>query len=245
MDAIKEGRAWLKDTLRDAVDSSATEQAKGVPMPPLEKEPVGLSLIQLPEVDFHTKEGPSFGEVLTQRAFRRRFAQKPLTLYELAFLLKASAGAHQDRGTRRRFAPSAGNRHSEETLVAVLRVEGLSQGIYRYLAGTHYLDFQRSVPNLPEEVAAAARHQLFAATAGAVFFWTVVPHRTEWRYSGASAKVIALDLGHVCQNLYLACEYLGLGTCATAAYDQKRSDDLLGVDGEEEFTVYLAPVGTL
>ncbi len=67
--------------------------------------------------------------------------------------------------------------------------------------------------------------------------------RMEWRYDLAAHKVIAIDAGHVCQNLYLACTSLGLGTCAIAAYHQEACDELLGVDGEEEFTIYLAPVG--
>ena len=54
---------------------------------------------------------------------------------------------------------------------------------------------------------------------------------------------MALDAGHVCQNLYLACEAIGAGTCAVGAYDQARADALLGLDGEEEFVIYLAPVG--
>jgi nitroreductase len=36
---------------------------------------------------------------------------------------------------------------------------------------------------------------------------------------------------------------MGMGTCAIAAYDQDDCDELLAVDGEEEFTVYIAPVG--
>ena len=67
----------------------------------------------------------------------------------------------------------------------------------------------------------------------------------EWRYDLAAHKVIAIDAGHVCQNLYLACTSLGLGTCAIAAYHQEACDELLGVDGEVEFTIYLAPVGRL
>lgn len=59
----------------------------------------------------------------------------------------------------------------------------------------------------------------------------------------AAHKVIALDAGHVCQNLYLACEAIDAGTCAIAAYDQEELDELLGLDGEEEFSIYLAPVG--
>jgi SagB-type dehydrogenase family enzyme len=52
-----------------------------------------------------------------------------------------------------------------------------------------------------------------------------------------------LDAGHVCQNLYLACEAIGAGTCAIGAYDQQAADRLLGLDGQDEFVVYLAPVG--
>ena len=59
----------------------------------------------------------------------------------------------------------------------------------------------------------------------------------------AAHKVIAIDAGHVCQNLYLACEAIQAGTCAVAAYNQKLTDNLLRVDGEDEFAIYMAPVG--
>jgi len=37
---------------------------------------------------------------------------------------------------------------------------------------------------------------------------------------------MVLDAGHMCQNLYLACEAIGCGTCAIAAYDQKEIDEM-------------------
>ena len=52
-----------------------------------------------------------------------------------------------------------------------------------------------------------------------------------------------LDAGHVCQNLYLACEAIDAGTCAISAYDQEKVDKIIQVDGEDEYTIYLAPVG--
>jgi len=54
-----------------------------------------------------------------------------------------------------------------------------------------------------------------------------------------------MDVGHLCQNLYLACAAIGSGTCAIAAYHQEQMDVLLKVDGEDEFTIYLAPVGRI
>ena len=92
-------------------------------------------------------------------------------------------------------------------------------------------------------LAEAALDQKFVADAAAVFIWTALPRRMEWRYGLAAHKVILLDAGHVGQNLYLACEAIQAGTCTLAAYDQDRMDALLGVNGEDEFTIYLAPVG--
>ena len=92
-------------------------------------------------------------------------------------------------------------------------------------------------------VSAAALDQAFVGRAPATFFWACLPYRTEWRYAEASHKVIALDAGHICQNLYLAAGAIGCGTCAVAAYDQPRADALLGLDGTDEFVIYLAPVG--
>ena len=56
-------------------------------------------------------------------------------------------------------------------------------------------------------------------------------------------EVMAIDAGHVCQNLYLACEAIGAGACAIAAYNQELMDKLIKVDGEDEFVIYLASVG--
>lgn len=52
-----------------------------------------------------------------------------------------------------------------------------------------------------------------------------------------------LDIGHVCQNLYLACEGIRCGVCAIAGYVQKAFDELLRTDGENEYVVYIAGVG--
>ena len=78
-----------------------------------------------------------------------------------------------------------------------------------------------------------------------VFIWSCVPYRGEWRYTTKAHKVMLLDAGHVCQNLYLASESIGCGTCGIGAYDQSSVDDFLGLDGSDEFVVYLAPVGRI
>ena len=107
----------------------------------------------------------------------------------------------------------------------------------------HALFFLCCQPGLEGKASQAALDQPFAGKSAVTFFWTALPERTEWRYSEASVKVIALDAGHVCQNLYLACEVIGCGACAIAAYSQEDADALVGVDGQDEFVLYMASVG--
>jgi SagB-type dehydrogenase family enzyme len=127
--------------------------------------------------------------------------------------------------------------------LSVHNVSGLARGLYRYLPLSHELVLIKEDEAIGDKTAMAVMGQNFVATAAVTFIWSTVVYRMEWRYSLSAHKVIALDAGHVCQNLYLACEAIGAGTCAIAAYDQAAIDKLVGVDGDDEFVVYLAPVG--
>ena len=163
----------------------------------------------------------------------------------MSFLLWATQGFRQQvaPGAVLRTVPSAGNRHALETYLAVLRVAGLQPGIYRYLPLENQLLHVVDDEQMPEKLTDATLGQAFVGRAAVVFIWTTIPNRTEWRYGLAAHKLIALDAGHVCQNLYLACEAIGAGTCAIAAYHQQLMDRLVQVDGQDEFVIYLAPVG--
>jgi len=94
-----------------------------------------------------------------------------------------------------------------------------------------------------EAVTEACAGQSFVSKAAALFVWVTIPYRGEWRCSIIAHKDIAIEVGHICQNLYLACEAVKTGTCAITDYHQKKINALIEVDGENEFTVYVAPVG--
>ncbi len=245
MPTIEEGRNWLKALPWD--QEIETDQGKGVPAPPVQlPPPERAELIDLLDPSGLHLRDMSLWEAIARRRSRRRFSPEPIALEALSVLLWATQGVHEvirDGIATRRTVPSAGARHPFETYLSIHRVEGLTPGLYRYLPLGHRLAFLREDPGLPERIAEAALGQRFVGEAAVIFVWAAVPYRTEWRYGIRSHKVIAIDAGHICQNLYLACEGLGLGTCAVAAYHQGAMDELLGVDGEEVFTVYLAPVG--
>ena len=243
---LKQLRGFLKDSIRKQVDFAQTDQSRGVPPPALEKPCAGdqkiIDLVGpeewpgIPPFDLKT--------AITNRRSRRAFLRQPLSLEELSFLLWATQGVvRRGKGNALRTVPSAGARHALETYICALSVESLERGVYRYLPVEHALALEFADEELALKLVPATFGQSFAGHASAVFVWAAIPYRMEWRYGNASHKVIALDAGHVCQNLYLACEAISSGTCAIAAYDQEEIDSLLRLDGEDEFVVYLAPVG--
>jgi len=225
---------------------SETDQKKGIPMPEAQKPvPSGALLVTLvPPEDFHVGDIPLI-QAIRNRKSHRKFINQPLTLEELSFLLWATQGLrspYQKGSVTRRNVPSGGSRHPFETYIFVNNVVGLQPGMYRYLPITHELMFMFNRVSLEAEVHQGSSNQYVEGCA-VTFIWSVLPYRTEWRYSFLSPKIIAQDSGHLCQNLYLACEAIGAGTVALGAYDQDKMDEVLGLDGEDEFTVYVAPVG--
>jgi SagB-type dehydrogenase family enzyme len=231
------------------MDFSRTDQHRGVPPPPLEMpapSPAKLIALSAPG-SWKNVRVVAVETAIRRRQSHREYSNAPLQMDELSFLLWATQGIRSriDAATALRTVPSAGARHALETHLCALNVAELERAVYRYLPVRHQLVLERTVPQLARELVAGAFGQQFVAEAAAVFVWAAVPYRMEWRYGAAAHKLIALDAGHVCQNLYLACEAIGAGCCAVAAYHQQMMDELLGLDGEDEFAIYMAAVGKL
>ncbi|MDX9958225.1 MAG: beta-eliminating lyase-related protein [Spirochaetia bacterium] len=251
--ALANGRKLMKSNWAE-MERFASDQSKGLPMPPFVNlqpgqpgqpgQPAQQVLIKLPDPKAAGLGSKSFASCTAERKSRRKYSQEPLSLDELSFLLWASQGVRGARADRfiLRTVPSGGSRHPLDTHIYVRRVTGLEPGLYRFMPVEHAV-----VLSAPASAAldAAFDSALFEQlwNCAALFVWTAVPYRTEWRYTTSAAKIILLDAGHACQALYGACEALGLGTCAIGAYDQAPLDKALGVDGQDEFAVYAAPVG--
>ncbi len=244
---IEECRKALRNDRWRELGEIVSDQQKGLPPPPLQKPcPEGAELYDLIPPKYIQIGTMPLRETIDRRRSHRKFNLETLTPEELSFLLWATQGVHEvrkDGVASIRTVPSAGARHTFETYLLINRVNGFGPGLYRYLPLDHKLCFLYSDPDLPERISEACCGQTFVGTSDVVFVWTTIPYRMEWRYSIASPKIIAIDACHVCQNLYLAAESIGAGTCAIGAYFQDQMDAILGVDGKDEFTIYLAPVG--
>lgn len=243
----KEYRKYLKNDAWKDMDGSPTDQQRHLSPPPLQKPyPENSQLIDLVQPESISLATLPTLEVIRTRSSHRKYKNTPLTLEELSYLLWATQGVHEvwrEGIAVRRTVPSAGARHPFETYLAVNRVESLETGLYRYLSMEHKLLELHKDPALPNKVASACNHQGFVSRSAVTFIWTALPYRTEWRYSLMTPKLVNLDAGHVCQNLYIAATSIHAGVCAIAAYDQDALNALLGVDGEDEFAIYVAPVG--
>lgn len=242
---LRSYRNFLKDSIRKTIDFSKTDQSRGVEAPHLEKPfPTDIKRVKLKTLNWEEEYPIKLTRAIKNRESRRKFTSKPLNLKELSFLLWSIQGVRYVAGGHAfRNVPSAGCRHALETYLAVFNVEDLDHGVYRYLPLTHELILEFKEKNLEDKIIKASFDQFFVGQSAVTFIWTTIPYRMEWRYGMDSHKVIAMDAGHVGQNLYLACEAIGAGTCTIGAYDQEYFDELLRLDGEEEFVIYSAPVG--
>ena len=242
-------REFLKDSLRLSIDFSKTDQHNGVRTPALQKAPrKDQAQTILPGREtFATFRGTDLIDAISQRRSYRRYLDLALSLDELSWLLWATQGITEVivPDCARRTVPSAGCRHAFETYLLISNVGDLDKGVYRYLPMEHALVFEHSIKDIPAALTEATLGQSFIARAPVTLAWTALPYRMEWRYGLAAHRVIAMDVGHLCQNLYLASAAIKAGTCAIAAYHQEKMDRLLAVDGDDEFAIYLATVGKI
>jgi SagB-type dehydrogenase family enzyme len=238
------GRLFMEKTKYRYLTTS--DQEKHLPQPPLEvpadpKKPI----IDLPEPETIDVPAHDLRTAIEERHSVRSYAQEPLTIPELAFLLWCTQGVKKVAGTYATFrtVPSAGARHALETYLLINDVEGLEPGLYRYLALTHRLQQLDLDPTLNIRIADACLGQQFIMRCGVVFLWVAVPYRMTWRYSERGYRELHKDAGHVCQNLYLAASAVSCGVCAIAAYNDDDMHGILGINGVDQFLIYLATVG--
>ncbi len=238
------GREFMERTKYKHLGES--DQDRGVPQPPLQRPvPEDAVLIELPQLEHIKVKQVDLRTAMESRRTLRTYGQKALKLEELAFLLWCTQGVQRvtDRPVTLRPVPSAGARHALETYLLANNVEGLAPGLYRYMALGHKLLALRLGKHFGRAVVEAAGGQEFLGKSAATFIWCADVYRMTWRYGDRGYRYIHLDAGHVCQNLYLSAAAVECGVCAVAAFDDDQLNELLGLDGDSMFAVYLAAVG--
>jgi SagB-type dehydrogenase family enzyme len=221
-----------------------SEQQKGSPQPPLEAPfNLGGRTLELPS---HDSIQSDLKKIIGQRRSVRKYQDAPINQPELSYLLWCTQGVKEvtaNNYATRRTVPSAGARHAFETLLLINQVEGFASGLYRYLALDHKLEEYNLKEDIAYEITRASLDQDMVNNCAVTFIWVADIGRMTWRYGQRGYRYIFLDAGHVCQNLYLAAEAIGCGVCAIGAYDDDAINQILDLDGETKFTVYMASLG--
>jgi SagB-type dehydrogenase family enzyme len=222
-----------------------TDQEKGLPIPPLELEyDKSKPLIELPKPANIKLKDKFLRECIEKRRSFRDYSSKPLSLEELSYLLWCTQGVTElSSRYLLRNVPSGGARHAFETYLLIKNVEGLKPGIYRFIGTKHSLIAENLEEGIAEKVKDACSGQPLFDPCAVAFIWAAVAYRMTWRYWERGYRYILMDSGHVCQNLYLAAESIDCGVCAVASYNDDELNKLLGLDGVNQFVVYIGVAG--
>ncbi len=241
----KIGHEFMVQTRYENLEPSGQKQQ--LPQPPLEAFYNGTeTIIDLPMPEDIPAINIDFMAAVELRTSVRDYdAYTPMSLLELSFLLWCTQGVKQVLGDTAtlRTVPSAGARHAFETYLLINNVEGLQPGLYRFLAMEHKLAQVNMTETIAQEITKACLGQKFVGSSAVTFIWAADVARMTWRYGERGYRYLHLDAGHVCQNLYLSAQVIGCGACAIAAFDDGLINQVIGLDGEENFVVYIGTVG--
>ncbi len=168
------------------------------------------------------------------RRSQREFGARTLSLVELGQLAWAAQGI-TDRSGPFRTAPSAGALYPLELYFAT------PSGVSHYLPAGHAFE-HRGRRDLRPELARAALDQPAVRQAPCVIVITAVTARTAHKYGERAGRYVALEAGHVAQNLLLQAASLNLAAVPIGAFDDAALRRVLGLDSEE-VPLYIVAMG--
>ena len=182
----------------------------------------------------------NFANVLLSRHSRRKLnGGIPFETFSAFLRLSAKAKRiREDRtgGISFRPSPSAGALHGLEIYPAVLSVDGIRPGLYRYDPGQHVLE---SISDGYMPILLQARQMAASSSLPAVCcVITARFARYQYKYSRIAYSVMLKDAGCLHQTMSLVAEYLGLGSVILGDAPPEPFVTAAGLDWSEE-----SPVG--
>ena len=239
-----QGHEFMEKTKYQYLETS--DQNKRLPQPTLVQPPSETGkMIKLPHSTTIQVHSIDLNAAINNRVSIRAYSNKPLTLDELSYVLWSTQGIKEvtTRPVTLRTVPSAGARHCFELYLLVNNVESIAPGLYRYLPLEHQIQEVNMDEAIAEKITKSCLNQRFILRSAITLILTVDRYRMMWRYTERGYRYMHLDAGHVMQNLYLCAEAINSGVCAIAAFDDDKINEVLGLDGVEQFTIYVGVLG--
>ena len=204
--------------------------------------------IALPDVASMPRHDVAFDDVVERRRSGRRFADEDLPIEHLARILHQSYGvtgsAKLPSGDEQLFrtVPSGGALYPGEIYLGIRRVAGFEPGIYHYNVPDHALELLD--PGDPSErLRNVCCWQSYPAEAAVTVLIAGVMQRTKRKYGERGYRYVLLEVGHLTQNLCLACTSLDLAAFTSCGFFDDAANLLLRLDGFDETVLYTAYFG--
>jgi SagB-type dehydrogenase family enzyme len=187
------------------------------------------------------------GRTLTDRVSTRDLQPCRPSRLEISTLLHYSYGITRHKsaiGSPRslRVVPSAGSLYPLELYLHVRDAADLAPGLYHYEAERHLLRCLRP-GEATRDPAAFFAYGDIAARATLLVFLTAMSERVTVKYGDRGYRYVLLEAGHVAQNMNLVATAIGLGSVNLCGYFDREVDELLGIDGLAQSTVYVVALG--
>ena len=165
-----------------------------------------------------------FENILNERRSVRDFEDLALSLAELGQLFWAAQGITDPGGLRT--APSAGALYPLELYAIMKGSDQFGAGIYHYLPNQHNL-ITAMQGDYMAQFANAAHNQQWIDRAGLILIIAAAYHRMTIKYGDRGRLYVAIEAGHVAQNVYLQALSLSLGATEVGAFHDKDVSRLL------------------
>jgi SagB-type dehydrogenase family enzyme len=209
-----------------------------------------LSFDQYPELELPQTRAPfskSLEEALLTRTSARTLAPVPISLAKLAAILHCAYGVtRSNEGTNFprpfRTVPSAGALYPVEIYFHSSKIDEIPTGLYHYDPSRNAVHRLRE-ENLSAQIASALVEPALAYDASIILFITALFERATFKYGERGYRFTLLEAGHAGQNINLAVNGLGLGSLNIGGFFDRELDELLGLDGVSQSTIYVAAIG--
>lgn len=190
----------------------------------------------------------SLREIIVKRRSAREYSGSALSINDLSIVLRNSYGITgraillHEIEQKLRAVPSGGALYPLELYVACFRVDGVEPGIYHYNVQDESLECTQP-GQFREEFGRICFTEKMFSNLPVLVIITGILQRSSLKYSERAYRFMVLEAGHVGQNLCLSATALGLGSLMLGGYLDDEIDRMIGVDGVQETTLYMAVVG--
>lgn len=200
------------------------------------KEYPRLDSVELPDTFDPDSE---LQTLLDIRESSRIFSDTPLSLEEIAKILRSCRITDHKRNPEKRSYPSGGARFPVELYLVSFNIDNLVPGTYHYNMVKDYLEllWKKDMTEVRRELISPYLEN----PAATIIFTSVIP-RSEVKYGLRAYPYSLIESGHMGQNIQLTCAEIGVGACPVSGFVDDTVKKIIDLT-DDEIPIYSMSVG--